>query len=149
MTREPFAGRVRALRDSWDERRRVARLASTHTFDSQYLLLLTLHEWAREAVGDVREVYGNTFPIDLGPLPAREQDPPAFSMLVAQAHALTLSLIERRRGVEPSWHVTVSVEGELQSHQAGPDRRNGHWTRGRLEDVLLSVMGTYERSLGG
>ncbi len=149
MAREPFATRVRVLRDSWDERRRVARLASTHTFESQYLLLLTLHEWAREAGDDVRDVYGANFPIDVGPAPAREQDPPAFSVLVAQDHALTLSLIERRRGSEPSWHVTVSVEGELQTHQAGPDRRNGHWTRGRLEDVMLSVLGAYERGLGG
>lgn len=148
MTREPFVSRVRALRESWDERRKVVRLAATHTFDSQFLLLLTLHEWACEAVADVRDVYGIQFAIDVGPAPERNQDPPSFSVVVAEVHALTLSITERRRGIEPSWHVTVSVEGELQAHAAGPDRRNGHWTRSRLEDVLLSVLGAYERSIG-
>jgi hypothetical protein len=29
---------------------------------------------------------------------------------------------------------------------AGPERRNGQWTRGRVEDILLSVLGAYERA---
>ena len=29
---------------------------------------------------------------------------------------------------------------------AGPERRNGQWTRGRLEELLLSVLGAYERA---
>jgi hypothetical protein len=28
---------------------------------------------------------------------------------------------------------------------AGPERRNGQWTRARVEDLLLSLLGAYER----
>jgi len=29
---------------------------------------------------------------------------------------------------------------------AGPERRYGQWTRARLEDLLLSLLGAYERA---
>jgi hypothetical protein len=150
VTREPFLSRVRALRDAWDERRRIARLSSSHTFDSQVELLLTLHSWAAESVNDVRSVYGDGIPIELTGIPSRDQHPPSFSVILAERHALSLSLHERHRGLEPTWHISVWVEADSQAStgsRAGPDRRNGHWTRGRLEDVLLSVLGAYERGL--
>jgi hypothetical protein len=148
MIREPFAARVRALHEAWDERRRVAQLASTHTFDAQMELLRTLYSWTTEAVADVQAVYGDRVSIGVTLPPAAEQRPPSFSVILADRHALTLSLLERNRGMGTTWHISVWLEAESPSttgSRAGPDRRNGHWTRARLEDVLLSVLGAYER----
>jgi hypothetical protein len=147
--RESFATRVQALRASWAERRQVARYAGSHDFDSQFQLLLTLHEWCSEAVAEVQSVYGDALDIELSPRPAASDQPPGFTLLVGQDYAVTFTLVERQRIAGSRWHVSVAVRspGTGTVTHAGPERRNGQWTRTRLEDVVLSVLGAYERSL--
>ena len=63
---------------------------------------------------------------------------------------VTFSLAERRRMGGSRWFIAVSVATAGPGGSAvaaGPERRNGQWTRGRLEEVLLSVLGAYERSV--
>jgi hypothetical protein len=147
--RESFATRVQALRESWAERRQVARYSGSHDFDSQLQLLLTLHEWCSEAVAEVQSVYGDTLDIDLSARPNASEQPPGFTLLVGGSYAITFTLVERKRLAGSRWHVSVAVRspGSGTVTHAGPERRNGQWTRTRLEDVLLSVLGAYERSL--
>ena len=151
MMREPFANRVQLLRDSWLERRQVGRLAANHDVDSQFRLLLTLHEWAEDAVGAAVSVYRGGPLIVVSPRP-HQGETAAFSVTVGDRHSVTFALTERRRMSGARWHVSVSVAAQGPGGavtQAGPERRNGQWSRARLEDVLLSLLGAYERSVEG
>ncbi len=150
MTGESFANRVQALRDSWIERRQVKGLASAHDFESQYRLLLTLHSWAVQGVEDICGVYDGAVSATVSPAPPETDSAPGFSVAMAESYMVTFSLAERRRMGGSRWFIAVSVATAGPGGSAvaaGPERRNGQWTRGRLEEVLLSVLGAYERSV--
>jgi len=150
MTGESFASRVQSLRESWIERRQVKGMASVHDFDSQFRLLLTLHGWAEQCVADIHEVYGPDMDATVSPEPQPNGRSAAFNVVIAGSHSVTFSLSERRRMGGSHWFTAVSVASAGPGGgvvAAGPERRNGQWTRGRLEEVLLSVMGAYERSI--
>lgn len=148
VTGEPFPQRVQALRDAWRERREVKGLASNHDYGAQYALLLTLHRWAAEAASQIDSVYEGALPVSVSAAPDKTGIA-AFQFLLADAFTVSFSLEERRRMGNSRWHVAVSVSagGAGGVVPAGPERRNGQWTRGRVEDLLLSVLGAYERSL--
>jgi len=150
MSGESFQRRVELLRDSWAERRQLKGLASVHDFDSQFALLATLHGWAEAASADIAEIYGPSLGISVSPMPLVSGSNPAFSVSLGDNYTVTFSLSERRRMGGTRWFVSVTVGaggpgGSIVA--AGPERRNGQWTRGRLEDILLSVLGAYERAL--
>jgi hypothetical protein len=150
MSGESFERRVETLRDSWAERRQLKGLASVHDFDSQLALLSTLHQWSMAAAEDIRRVYGDALSVTVSPAPGKGDSMPAFAVTLGNSHTVTFVLTERRRMGGSRWFVSVTVGsggpgGSLVA--AGPERRNGQWTRGRLEDILLSVLGAYERSL--
>lgn len=149
LSGEPFAGRVRALREAWIERRQVQGLASSHDFDSQYRLLLTLQGWAAQAIEDVHAVYGEDLYLELSPPPQQGDRPPSFHVVVAGSFTLSFTMSERRRMDRTSWFVAVAVRspGGGPVTTAGPHRRNGQWSRAGLEDLLLSILAAYERSL--
>ena len=150
MSGEPFSQRVQNLHDSWNERRQMKGIASAHDFESQFQLLNTLHAWATEAVDEVQRVYGEAVHISLGPAPTRDPYGPSFSAFLGDAFTLAFALTERRRMGGSRWFISVSVGSSGNGGgvvAAGPERRNGQWTRARLEDLLLSVLGAYERSL--
>lgn len=123
--------------------------ASSHDFDSQYQLLLTLHRWAVEGIRDVEEIYGEAVEVDLSPAPDRTGPAPAFSVAVAGTYSVNFALLERTHGGSSHWAVVASVISNAPRGlvvPAGPERRNGQWTRTRLEELLLSVLGAYERA---
>ncbi len=149
--RETFANRVQTLHESWAERRQVARLAGEHDFESQLQLMATLHEWVASASADIAEVYEGQLSVRISPPPGRNDLPPAFTITLEGRHSVTFSLAERRRMNGTRWHVSVSIASSGPGGsiaQAGPERRNGHWSRSRVEDVLLSLLGAYERAQG-
>lgn len=146
MPKELFAVRLRTIRETWDERRALIHAGTTRNFDSQFLLLREMHEWATEAVRDIREVYGRRFPISLGPAPDRDEFPPAFHVAIGEGQALMVSLREQRFGLESNWGVVMSMHGQEIPHGSHPRVRPGTWTRADLEDVLLSMLGSFERS---
>ncbi len=150
MSSDSFQRRVEVLRESWAERRHLKDLASSHEFEPQFQLLETLHGLAESAVADIRAVYAEEIDVTLGPLPDREDASPAFSITVGGPYTVTFLLAERRRMGLTRWFVSVTISsggpgGAVTA--AGPERRNGQWTRLRVEDILLSVLGAYERSL--
>lgn len=147
---ESFQRRVSVLRDSWAERRALKGLGSTGDFDSQYGLLLTLYRWADEATADIRNVYGDSLAVNISPTPERDGSAPAFVITLGDNYTVTFVLSERTRMGSPRWSIAVTLGaggpgGSIAA--AGPDRRNSQWTRGRLEDILLSVLGAYERAV--
>lgn len=154
MQNEPFANRVQALRDSWAERRQVRGIASVHDFASQFRLLEAMHGWAEHAVAEIRAVYGESVAASVTPLagpPAgHREEERGFAVTVGAGFGAAFVLHDRRRLPGPSWSVSVSVAssgpGGTQA-PAGPERRNGQWTRTRLEEVLLLLVAAYERSL--
>ena len=149
MSSDSFQRRVEVLRESWAERRQLKDLASSHDFEPQFQLLESLHHLAESAVADIRAVYGPDLDVTLGPLPERNTSGPAFSITVGGNYTVTFLLAERRRMGLTHWSVSVTISsggpgGAITA--AGPERRNGQWTRLRVEDILLSVLGAHERS---
>lgn len=124
----------------------TVRFGNSRTFETQFNHLLELHQWAREAVEDIRDVYGKRFPITLGPPPTRDQEPPAFLVLLAEMQTLIVAMTEHQQGGESVFSVAMSMHGNVLPLAAGTSSRPGHWTRSQFEDVLLSMLGTFERS---
>jgi hypothetical protein len=108
-----------------------------------------LHAWAVEALLDIQAVYGPDFPVAIDGPPDVHDSSPGFGITLAGSQVLTFSLLERNRAQSPHWYLGVSraSPGGEETH-AGTDRRNGHWNRGRLEELLLTLLGGYERSIG-
>ncbi|MFN8506297.1 MAG: hypothetical protein U0547_01870 [Dehalococcoidia bacterium] len=147
---EPFALRVQSLRETWLERRMVKALAGSHDRDSQFQLLGALHQWAVHAAADIQRVYGEALHVELSPPPEAGDPAPGFHVAVGRGYSVSFGLHERRRATGSSWFVDASVlDAGRGAVAAGPERRNGQWTRGRMEDLLLSVLGAYERALNG
>jgi hypothetical protein len=147
MTPDTFVSRVHHLRGSWQERRQVKGLATAHDFDSQFELLRTFHRWAQEAVSDIRSVYGQALDLFLSPEPGKEGQP-AFSVVLGGMFSITFALVQRTRSGTNGWFVAVSEAlsgpgGRISA--AGPERRNGQWSRSRVDNLMLSLLGAYER----
>ncbi len=145
MPKEQFAVRLRTIHESWTARRTIVRIGNLRTFENQFMHLLELHQWAQEAVDDIRAVYGKRFPITLGPAPSQDQEPPAFIVLLAEMQTLIVALTEQEQGGEPVYSVAMSMHGNVLPLATGTYGRPGHWTRAQLEDILLSMLGTFER----
>lgn len=146
---ENFRRRVAQLRDSWEERRALKGFAGASDFNSQYTLLTTIYRWVEEAVADIRDVYGDTLAVNLGPEPNPGGPPPAFALTLGDATTLTFAMVERTRSDSPRWAIAVTIgtggpAGAVVA--AGPERRSAQWTRARVEDILLSVLGAHERA---
>ncbi len=144
----PFIERVQALRASWQERREVLGIAGSHEYDPQLGLLLTIYRWTSEAAAQVSAVYGSDLDLTLSPAP-RAGESPTFQLVLADSFVLRFALHERRRIGNPRWHIsaTMAAGAEAGVTAVGPERRNGQWTRARVEDILLSLLGAYERTL--
>jgi hypothetical protein len=88
--------------------------------------------------------------VTISPPPDRDGSVAAFVVTIGTNYTATFALTERTRMGSPRWAIGVTVGaggpgGGISA--AGPERRNSQWTRGRLEDVLLSVLGAYERAV--
>jgi hypothetical protein len=149
--REPFGARVQQLHDAWVERRALAHLASDHNFEAQFDLLTTLHGWAEEAFRDIAAIYDGALDLWLSPAPSKADTPPAFTVRMGDQETATFALVGRSRVSTTRWHVSASIgpgAGIGRPTVAGPERSKGQWSRSRLEDLLLSLVSAYERSLG-
>jgi hypothetical protein len=154
MHSEPFVGRVQALRESWEERRQLRSIAGLHDYASQLRLIQAMHGWAEEAVEEIRTVYGGAVSISLSPCPEAPPDHRevelGFAVMVEPRFSAVFVLHDRRRAPGPSWGISVSVASDGAGATllgAGLERRNGQWSRARMEGVLLSLLGAYERHL--
>ncbi|MBK9613107.1 hypothetical protein [Candidatus Amarobacter glycogenicus] len=101
------------------------------------------------ATRDIAAVYGETLAISVSPAPAACDGNPGFSVTIGESYTVTFALTERRRMGGIRWFVAVSVGsggpgGSITP--AGPERKNGQWTRSRLEDILLSPCSGRERA---
>ncbi len=141
---ETFRGRVEALRDAWAERRQLKQLAGAHDFASQLVLLRTIHGWADAACREIRAVYGTELPIAVSPPPCESS--PSFAVSIGGGWMAAFAVAERGRPRAAGWAVSVTVDSRGATLNAGPQRRFGQWTRGQLEDLLLTVLGAYERA---
>ena len=148
MSGESFGQRVRQLRDSWNERREARGVARAHDFESQFELLGTLHRWAEEAVSEIQGVYGDAIRVSLTP-DQLDAGSAAFTAFLGDSFGLTFSLDERRRLGASRWFISASVGSRAVDRgqaAAAPERRTGLWTRKRLEELFLTILGAYERS---
>lgn len=132
--------RVAALRDSWAERRAIRRLGTATDFESQLAFLQAMHSWAADCIGTIVAVYGQPLAV-LSPLPgATAGAVPAFTATIAGQYTAVFSLEQRGPATNRRWEIAATVSGT-------PEPRAGQrWTRARIEDTLLSLLGTYERS---
>lgn len=149
MDRENFRRRVAQLRDSWEERRTLKSFAGAPDFNSQFALLSSIYRWVEDAVADIRDVYGDSLAVTLGPMPTAEAPAPAFALTLGDATTLTFAMVERTRVESSRWAIAVTIGtggpgGTVVA--AGPERRSAQWTRARVEDILLSVLGAHERA---
>lgn len=147
--RHQFRERVQALRDSWEERREVRPLAASFDLDSQCRLLAVLHNWAEDCAAIIRSIYGQQFDLVVESLPGGE--PHAFSVRLGGVMSLTFALTQRRRQGSSLWTISAHVSAIHRGFlvPVDPERRNGPWSRARLENLILSLLGAYERSRTG
>lgn len=147
-----FHERVRVLRHQWVERREVQPLASSHDIASQSRLLAMLYSWAEEALGDIRDIYGDDLHLELTPAPPLTSDSPGFTITIGNDQQIAFTLANRTRNREPGWYISATVSTQSKPGApvpAGPQRRSGHWTRARFEELLLSALAAHERSVSG
>ena len=145
MDGTPFEVRVRSLREGWVERRESNFLSRSHDFDSQSRVLANIHRWASECIEDVRHVYGDAFPITIDPL----DDSAPFSIAVgAVQNAPPSNWSTGEAPSASSWQVVARVAtGGGEAGEAPEERRVRHWRRSQVEEILLSLLSAYERSL--
>lgn len=150
MGGETFAQRVQNLKGSWSERRETRGIAGARDFESRFRMLVAIHGWAEEAVREIQRTYGDEVSASVSPVPTRDQHGMAFSVFLANAFSLTFALADRPKLGQSQWFISVttgSPGGEGSAAVAlGVGQRDGNWSRSRLEDLLLSVLGAWERS---
>jgi hypothetical protein len=142
-----FEARLRQLRQAWRERREVARLVHSGDASSQVELLQRIHSWATDCVVAISRVYGPDLAVNLSPRPSGEADR-SFVLTVAHAHRLAFSVVPRSGG---GWRVAARNLSGMTPGSAtavGPSRRDGSWTRARVEDLILAQVAAVERSRG-
>ncbi len=144
MDRMPFEARVRSLHEGWLERRESWLLSRAHDLDSQRRVLDNIHRWASECIEDVRHVYGEALPITIEPL--EEQD--RFTITVGDSQCAAFEIFDRGSDERPSWQVVARVAAGGEAGEAPEERRVRHWRRSQVEEILLSLLSAYERSLG-
>ncbi len=142
---DSFRERVEALRDAWEARREVRPLAAAQDLGSQCELLAVIHRWANKAADDVRAIYGPELRLSIDDGPGGH--PPSFGVVFGGALTLTFAVTEKRRGPGEAWTISthLSAVGPGFSAAGEPQRRNGQWSRARLEEVFLSALGMFER----
>jgi hypothetical protein len=141
-----FEARLRSLRASWCERREIARFAHSADAPAQLELLQRIHAWCCDCVEAVGSVYGSDLPAATGARPSHEEA--AFALDFGGGRRLVFSLVRRSSG---GWRVGAQAfAGESPSLAApvGPGRRDGSWTRARVEDLVLAQVAAIERARG-
>ena len=145
----PFEARVRSLHEGWVERRESGILARAHDFDSQRRVLANIHRWASECIGDVRQVYDETLPLSIDPLEQDARGGAFFAVTVGAGPRVSFELVDRGSGERSSWQVVARVGAGRDEAGAArlEERRVRHWRRSQVEEILLSLLSAYERSL--
>lgn len=140
----PFEARVRSLHQAWLERRESWVLGRAHDVDSQRRVLANVHGWASECIKDVRHVYGETLPLTIEPLGERDR----FEVLIGAGRGATFELVDRSSAERPSWQVVARMvtRGD-EAAEARDERRVRRWGRAQVEEIVLSLLSAYERSL--
>jgi hypothetical protein len=142
-----FEARVRALRETWRERRETTGLFGDRHFDSRCELLLVLHSWAEQACRTIEDVYGPNVASTSGP-PDWLAQPPAFSISVFRLYTARFFLKELATQTSLGWTISAEVRtpgARMHVGSVGPDRRLGAWSRSRIEEILLSMLSEHER----
>lgn len=139
----PFEARVRSLHEGWLERRESWLLSRAHDFDSQQRVLSNIHRWASECIEDVRHVYGESLPVTIDSI---EQDS-RFAIAVGAGQRASFELVDRGSEERPGWQVVARVAADGETGEAPEEKRVRHWRRGQVEEILLSLLSAYERSL--
>ncbi len=139
----PFEARVRSLHEGWLERRESWLLSRAHDLDSQRRVLANIHRWASECIEDVRHVYGEVLPITIEPL----EEQARFTITVGDSQGAAFELFDRGSDERPSWQVVARVAAGGEAGEAPEERRVRHWRRSQVEEILLSLLSAYERSL--
>jgi hypothetical protein len=142
-----FAARLRQLKEAWEERRDVARLVQARDAPSQLQLLQRIHAWVTDCIAAIGSVYGAGLPASVSPRP-HNLDDVSVVVTVAQVHRLVFSVVPRSGG---GWRISArSLSGPSAVTGAatavGPSRRDGSWTRARVEDLILAQVAAVERS---
>jgi hypothetical protein len=142
-----FEARLRQLRQAWRERREVARLVHSGDAASQVELLQRIHSWAVDCVDAINRVYGSDLAVNLSPSPGGDADG-SFVLTVAHSYRLAFSVVPRSGG---GWRIAARNLSGMAAGSAtavGPSRRDGSWTRARVEDLILAQVAAVERSRG-
>ena len=102
-----------------------------------------------EALEDIRNVYHDAMPASITPRPSESDQQPSFTVSVGTGNSATFALGAARRRNGREWHITAQITsaGGIAAEESGPaGRRVRRWSRRRVDDILLALLGAHERS---
>lgn len=142
-----FVDRVQAFHDNWADVRHASILTAHSDRQAQFEALRLVYTWCTSAAADIATVYGPALAVALSDLPDPDDYAPVFVLSIDERHAMIVSL-EPLRGDASQWHVVVSRSSPGMAHPVAvaPARKTPHWTRRLIEDAILSLLASIERS---
>jgi hypothetical protein len=147
LDRVPFEARLRALRDSWNERRETLNPGGEHDLESRTQTLRMLRSWVEQCVPPINEIYESPIAV-LGPVSGGMDSLPSFTLRLHELYSIRFYIEERTTKLGTRFSVSAearSPAGRLRATSIGPDRRHGVWSRTRIENIILSLLSEYER----
>lgn len=141
MGNEDFRQRLSQLAESWEERRVSVTLGRRRVQPAQLELLGLIHGWAREALRDVVSVYGSTVKAALSPLESGGGQ--TFRVEVGESHATFEVMLDG--GHKDSWRTTAVVRLSGEPAEKAHSHRPREWSRRRVEEIVLQMVGAFER----
>ena len=125
------------------ERRETGTLSRSHDLESQLRVFENVHRWASECLGDIDIVYGEALNTAIDPL-AGSGASRRFAVVVGGDERATFELVDRGTAERPAWLVVVRVAAGGRPREA--ERRIRFWRRPQVEEIVLSLLGAYERA---
>lgn len=142
---DSFPAKVTALREAWLVRRHMKHLGQQRDLASRFELLEVLHGWTGRCLEAIADVYGSSLSIDFTPRPDLATDLLSFAVTLQGQYRVSFALYPRDEA-QMQWDLDVQVSTPNSVLAAGQSRSAGQWTRGRVEELLLTLLAAIERA---
>ena len=145
----PFGTKVHELHDHWEEIRQLAPVHRRRDRASQLAMLQFIYEWCAEAAVEIRDAYGDEFVELTEAIDLEAPYPPGFFIRLGPGQQLSADLRCDDLAAD-RWDVQLRLrfQGEPNWVLAHWAPRTANWTRHQVEDLILTLLSSMERSQG-